>query len=109
MVGVIIDIQLSHLVHKYNLPLETKKTIFRETERTFLNLVPNGRILEDYIMNESSEPENKVWLLRPEEKYGGQSYLMKHINNPTKLENILNLIKKTNLKNFEETSNPNLI
>ena len=83
--------------------------ILRETERTFLNMVPNGRILEDYILNESNEPENKVWLFRPEEKYGGQSYLAKHIENATKIGDILGLVKKTELKNFDETPNLNLI
>lgn len=41
-----------------------KQMIFKRNERTLLNMVPTRTEFEIL-----SDPDNKIWLLRPEERY----------------------------------------
>lgn len=100
--GIAIDIKLSHLALKKKLTWDATDYLFRQCERTLLNMVPNGRIIEEYLMREFLEPDNKIWMLRPEEKYGGQSILAKNLENASKVISIFETSTTTTLATMNE-------
>ena len=97
LMGISMNIKLSHLALKKKLTREIVDYILRQTERTILNMVPKGRIIEEYLMREFYEPDNKIWLLRPEEKYGGMSILTNSIQQASKVTKIFETSKPTTL------------
>ena len=78
------------------------QNIFDRTERCLINMVPNR--IEIHIKR---DPENKVWMLRPEARYNGKSQLSYHCDNPDKVAEILNNVKDADLA-ADEGQVPNL-
>ena len=66
--GLILDMKLKKDCH--HLAHEDIQTIFTHTEKALIHLVPNK--LE---LNILPDPDNTIWLLRPEARYNGVSQL----------------------------------
>ena len=86
-IGLMLDIKLKRSCK--SLSFEDLKTILTHTEKAFVNLVPNK--LE---LNMLPDPQNTMWLLRPEARFNGQSQLQNCIHNPKKVDEILENIKE---------------
>lgn len=83
MIGQMLEIQLNSKMKE--LPQSEIQMIYRRNERTLINIVPDR---PEY---QFPEAENKMWLLRPEEKYGSMSELHNATReSPDEVKKILN-------------------
>lgn len=86
VVGLVLDIQLSQEVQKSKFSFQEKTIIFREQQRTLMNLIEFK--IEEFI---NQEEQITNCLLKPQERYGGQSEIMQHLENTAKIDEILTL------------------
>lgn len=98
---LLLDIYLKE--EAMNLSHQEIQLIFASNERTLLSMVPNK--VEHGIM---TDPENKVWLLRPEARYNGQNQLALNTHIPNKVSEILDHCIDTDIC-AEEGQVPSLI